>query len=191
LPIKKAVVVGGGNFIRGREKALKDRILYDRIGILSTIINGLILESTLNQYTKTSHLASLPIPGIVEGYSKEKAEAEFKKKKTLILSGGTGNPLFSTDTACALRALELDIDLMMKGTRVEGIYSQDPEKFPGAKFYQKLTYEEALKENLAVIDQSALLLLREARKPLVVFNIFKKGNIKKVLTKHRIGSWVC
>jgi uridylate kinase len=191
LPMKKALVVGGGNLIRGRERGLERRLLSDRIGLLSTIINGLILEETLRQYGETLHLSSLPIPGIVEGYSKEKAERAFNSRLTLILSGGTGNPFFSTDTACALRALELSVDLVMKGTRVDGIYSKDPERFPDAKFYKELTYEKALRERLEIMDQTALLLLSEVRKPLVVFNIFKPGNIRKILKKSKVGSWVC
>ncbi len=193
------MVVGGGNFIRGRDNTIAcyasipesaRRLLADRIGLLATIINGLILEDTLRKYTETVHLSSLPIPGIVEGYSKEKAEASFNKKELVILSGGIGNPFFSTDTATALRAIELNAELVMKGTRVKGIYSCDPERFKGAKFYEVLSYKKALKDRLAIMDQTAFLLLSEAKKPLVVFDIFQKGNIRKILAKRKIGSWV-
>ncbi len=191
LPVKKALVVGGGNLIRGREVSLERRLLSDRIGLLATVINGLILEEAMREFNEAIHFSSIPIQGIVEGYSKEKAEIFFNKGCPVILSGGTGNPFFSTDTACALRALELGAELVMKGTRVDGIYSRDPEKFRDAKLYKKISYEKALKEALGIMDRTALLLLAEAKRPLVVFNIFRKNNIERILKNTNIGSWVC
>lgn len=191
LPVKRALVVGGGNLIRGRTADWEKRLLFDRIGLLSTVINGLLLEETLRRYCDPFHLSSLPIPGVVEGYSKEKAEGAFLACRPVIISGGTGNPFFSTDTACALRAVELKVELVMKGTRVKGVYSKDPEKFRNAKFYKELTYERVLRERLEVMDQTALLLLAEAKVPLVVFDIFQEGNIRRILNKEKVGSWIC
>jgi uridylate kinase len=187
--LKLAVVVGGGNFFRGRNKVIVARQTIDYAGMLGTIINGIILKDLLGE--KGVHLSSLAIQNLVDGYQIDKAEYYLKQNKILILSGGTGHPFFSTDTAMALRALELNADLILKGTNVDGIYSEDPKEKSHVQFLQRISYEEALSKHLKILDEEAFVLLKDKKIPLIVFNIFKRGNLKKVLAGKKIGSVVC
>ncbi len=191
LLIKIAIVTGGGNFIRGRINTLSDRLLADRIGMLGTIINALIIAEYLKKKLPCVVFSSFFCMPIVEYYNVEKAKEAMENRRVVILAGGTGNPYFSTDTACALRGRELEVDVVLKGTKVEGVYSDDPLKNKNAKLYKKLTYEEAIKKNLKIMDQTAFFLLKEAKIPLIVYNGMKKNNLKKILLGEKIGSLIC
>ena len=159
--------------------------------MLGTAINGLILEHILKSKHKTVHLCALEIKGIVKQYSVEKAEKHLKEKKIVIFSGGTGLPYFTTDTATALRACELNADLILKATNVDGVYLQDPKRCKTATLIKKISYQETLKRDLKIMDRQAFQLLKERKIPIIVFNIFKKGNLKAILTGKEIGSIIC
>lgn len=181
--------MGGGNFFRGRDVGLNDKIMTDRAGMLGTVINGVILENMLKP--NAIHFSALDIKGFLRYYQPEKALRYLKEKKILVLSGGTGLPYFSTDTATALRALELNADLILKATNVDGIYTADPKKDRSAKLIKKLSYNEVIRKDLKIMDQQAFILLKERRIPIIVVNVFKSGNLKKVFAGQKIGSIVC
>lgn len=191
LGVEIGVVVGGGNLIRGKLVTDIERNIADRTGLIATIINGLLLENALMKWSKLKHLSCLPISGIVEGYSREKALEYLKSNHILILSGGTGSPYFTTDTAAALRAAELGADSVIKGTKVDGIYSDDPKKNPGAIKYEKISYHQVLKQNLQVMDRTAFALCQENRIPIIILDIFQVNSLKKLLAGKKIGSIVC
>lgn len=191
LLIKIAIVTGGGNFIRGMINDMGNRLLADRIGMLGTVINALIIEDYLKKKLPCVIFSSFSCMPIVEHYNVEKAKEALENRKIVILAGGTGNPYFSTDTACALRGRELKVDVILKGTKVEGVYSEDPFKNKDAKFYKKITYEEAIKKGLKIMDETAFYLLKEVRIPLIVYNGMKKNNLKKILLGEEIGSLIC
>ena len=177
--------------MRGKTVAGVDRRIADRIGLISTVINGLFLENLLNKSTNVLHLSSFPIPGIVESYSQERALNTLKSNHLLILSGGTGSLYFTTDTAAALRAAELAADVIVKGTKVDGVYSADPQKNPKAVKYDKITYAQALNRNLKILDSTAFALCQENKIPIIVINIFKPHSLKMVLSGKKIGSKIC
>lgn len=185
------VVVGGGNLLRGKTATGIDRTIADRAGLIGTIINGLFLENTIKKTAKVNHLSSIAIPGIVEQYSQERALDYLKLKYILVLSGGTGSLYFTTDTAAVLRAAELNADLVVKGTKVDGIYSADPKKNPNAVKYDKISYAQALNQNLKVMDSTAFALCQENKIPLIIINIFQADSLRKVLTGKKIGSIIC
>lgn len=185
------IVVGGGNVIRGKTVSGIDRKIADRIGLISTITNGLLLENILKKSAKLSHFSSIPISGIVEAYSQEEALDRFKSRHILILSGGTGSLYFTTDTAAALRAAELDADVIIKGTKVDGVYSDDPHKNSKAIKYDRISYAQALNRNLKVMDSTAFALCQENKIPIIVINIFQTNSLKKVLSGKKIGSIIC
>ncbi|MBS4016529.1 MAG: uridine monophosphate kinase [Candidatus Latescibacteria bacterium] len=187
--LELAIVLGGGNFFRGRNAALRDKLVTDRAGMLGTVINGILLENILKPFA--AHLSALDIKGFVTYYQIEKALEYLQLKKILILSGGTGLPHFTTDTATALRACELNADLILKATNVDGVYSTDPNRDPAAKLIKKISYKETINKNLKIMDQQAFALLQDRKIPLLVFNIFKHGNLKKALAGRQIGSMVC
>lgn len=189
--VKVAVVIGGGNIIRGRTASLNDPVAADRAGMLATVINGIILTHLLNQNVPACHLAAFPVGEFIEGYRVERARAELTAGKVLVLSGGTGNPFFSTDSAAALRAAELKMTAILKGTKVPGVFSADPGKNPKARFYPRLTYEQALAENLQIMDTAAFALCREKQIPIVVFDIKEPDAILKIIRGKKIGSWIC
>lgn len=191
LLIRIAIVTGGGNFIRGMINDMGNRLLADRIGMLGTVINALIIENHLKKKLPCVVFSSFSCIPIVEHYNVEKAQEAMENRKVIILAGGTGNPYFSTDTACALRARELKVDVILKGTKVAGVYSDDPFKNKNAKFYKKITYEEAIKKGLKIMDQTAFFLLKEAKIPLIVYNGMKKNNLKRILLGEKIGSLIC
>lgn len=183
------IIIGGGNFFRGRDAEIKNKLITDRAGMLGTVINGILLEHILKP--KAVHLCAMEIKGIVECYRVELAERYFKEKRIVIFSGGTGLPYFTTDTATALRACELNADLILKATNVDGVYSQDPKKYRPAKLIKKVSYEQALKQDLKIMDRQAFQLLKERKIPVIVFNIFRAGNLKKVIVGKEIGSMLC
>ena len=191
LDVAIAVVMGGGNILRGREVADIDRAAADRAGMLATVINGIRLTELLRDRTPVRHLSARGIAGFVDGYAVEPARAAFADGRTLVLSGGTGNPFFSTDSAAALRAAELGVDALLKGTNVAGVYAADPNKVKGAKRYRRLSYEQALTERLGVMDLTAFALCMERRIPIVVFDVTRPGNIIKAIQGNQTGSLVC
>lgn len=193
LKIEIGVVVGGGNLLRGRSADILgiDRITADRIGMLATVMNGLLLTHFLKQNNiPVIHLSALPIEGIVDGFRPEDAKKALENKRVVILSGGTSHPFFSTDTAVALRACELESEIILKATDVDGIYSSDPKKDPKAKLYKKISYKKAIEKRFEVMDLTAFTICQERNIPILVFNFYKKGNLKRVLSGERIGTLV-
>ena len=187
--VRLAVVMGGGNILRGRDTKNMDPVAADRAGMLATVVNGLRLADLLG--AKARHFSAIGVPGTASGYDVWQARDALSKGRILVLSGGTGNPFFSTDSAAVLRAAELGMDAIVKGTRVPGVFSADPEKNPGARLYPKLTYERALKEKLKVMDLTAFALCMERRIPIVVFDIARPRAILEVINGKRIGSVIC
>lgn len=190
-----AVVVGGGNFLRG-EKLSKishiPRNTADYMGMLATILNACALQETLEQLGQpTRVLSAIEVAAICEGFIRRRALRHLERGRIVILAGGTGNPFFTTDTCAALRASELDADLVIKATNVEGVYSDDPNKNPDAKLFKKLSFNDVLKKNLRIMDHSAISLCRDNKIPIVVLNIFKRGNITKAVCGEQVGTLIC
>lgn len=193
LGIEVGIVIGGGNIFRGLSGTSKgfDRVKGDQMGMLATIINSLALSSALNATgIKTRVFTSIRMEPIGEFYSKEKAVEALKKGEVVIISGGTGNPYFTTDTASALRGIEIEAEIMMKGTRVDGIYTADPEKFPDAVKFDSISFDDIYARNLKIMDLTATTLCKENKLPVMVFNMDQKGNLKKVINGDNIGTIV-
>lgn len=187
------IVIGGGNIFRGLSGATKgfDRVKGDQMGMLATVINSLALQSALQASgIKTKVFTSIRMEPVGEFYSKEKAIEALENGTVVIISGGTGNPYFTTDTASALRGIEIEAEIMLKGTRVDGIYTADPEKDPNATKYKKISFDEIYNKNLKVMDLTATTLCKENSLPILVFNMDKKGNLLKVLNGESIGTIV-
>ncbi|MCK4569525.1 MAG: UMP kinase [Bacteroidales bacterium] len=188
-----AIVVGGGNIFRGLEGAAEgmDRVQGDYMGMLATVINSLALQAELEkQGAKTALFSGMLIRPFARQMSAESAISELETGKVILISGGTGNPYFTTDSASALRALEIKANIILKGTRVDGVYTSDPEKDPDAKKYENLSYDEALEKGLRIMDQTAFTLCLENNMPIYVFNMNEKGNLKKVLDGNNIGTLI-
>lgn len=184
LGVQIAIVVGGGNFFRGIAGADKgiDRARADSIGMLATIMNGLALEHAIEKAGQPARaLSAIPVPYVCQPYSRQAALNHLNKGRVVVLSGGTGAPFFTTDTGAALRGAELSCDAILKATQVDGIYSADPKKDPKAKRYARLSMDEAIKNNLAVMDTAAFALARENRIPIIVFALNKPGAIRAAL----------
>lgn len=191
--VQIGIVIGGGNIFRGLSGAAKgfDRVKGDQMGMLATVINSLALDSALkNHGLKSRVLTAIRLEPIGEYYSKEKAVDYLEKGEVVIISGGTGNPYFTTDTASALRGIEIEADIMLKGTRVDGIYTADPEKDPSAVKFDTISFEEIYKRHLRIMDLTATTLCKENNLPILVFNMDKKGNLKKVLAGESLGTIV-
>lgn len=187
------VVIGGGNIFRGLQGAAKgmDRVQGDYMGMLATVINSMALQAELEkQGVKTELLGGLAIEPICKESSRARIKQALEEGKVVIIGGGTGNPYFTTDTASSLRAIEMQADAILKGTRVDGIYTADPEKDPNATKYSSLTYEEALNKQLKIMDLTAFALCRENNMPIYVFDMNKKGNLLKVIKGEHIGTIV-
>ena len=187
------VVIGGGNIFRGLQGAAKgmDRVQGDYMGMLATIINSMALQAELEkQGVKTELLGGLAIEPICKESSRTRMKQALEEGKVVLIGGGTGNPYFTTDTASSLRAIEMQADAILKGTRVDGIYTADPEKDPNATKYSSLTYEEALNKQLKIMDLTAFALCRENNMPIYVFDMNKKGNLIKVIKGEHIGTIV-
>jgi len=191
--IQIGIVIGGGNIFRGLSGATKgfDRVKGDQMGMLATVINSLALSSSLNsEGIKSLVYTAIRMEPIAEYYSKEKATSALEDGQIVIIAGGTGNPYFTTDTASALRAVEIGAEIMLKGTRVDGIYTADPEKDPAAKKYEKISYDQMYDKNLKIMDLTATTLCRENNLPILVFNMDQKGNLEKVIKGENIGTIV-
>jgi uridylate kinase len=188
-----AIVIGGGNIFRGLEGAGEgyDRVKGDQMGMLATVINSLALESFLTRSGCSARVfTSIRMEPVGELYHRDKVSEAMNNGMVCILAGGTGNPFFTTDTASALRAVELGCDVLLKGTRVDGIYSADPEKDPGAIKYDTLTFEEALDKKLKVMDLTAFAMCSENRMPIIVFDMNHKGNLEAVVEGKKCGTLV-
>jgi len=188
-----AIVIGGGNIFRGIQASAQgfDRVQGDYMGMLATIINGMALQSALEKENIPTRLMSaIEMKEIAEPFIRRRAIRHLDKGRVIIFGGGTGNPYFTTDTAASLRAIEIEADVIIKGTRVDGIYSADPEKDKNAVRYDKLTYDEVYSKNLQIMDMTAFTLCKENKLPILVFDIIKKGNLKKLLVDSSIGTLV-
>ena len=189
--IELIIVIGGGNFFRGSnlEKIGIQRVTADHMGMLATVINSLALQSSIEQLNIDCRvMSSITIDAVCEKYIKRKAERHLEKGRIIILAAGTGNPYFTTDSAASLRAIELNAQIMLKGTKVDGIYDKDPAKYSDAVLYKSISYSDILKKNLEVMDATAVVMCKENSMPLKVFNILKKGNLKKVILSDKIGT---
>ena len=193
LGIEIAIVIGGGNFWRGVAASAEgmDRTAADYIGMLATVMNALGLQDAMEKKgVMTRVQSSITMREIAEPFIRRRAVRHLEKKRVVIFAGGTGNPYFSTDTAAALRALEINAEILFKATKVDGVYDKDPKKYHDAKRFEELTFKEVLEKDLRILDSTAISLCMENNLPIVVFDITKHGNIKKVVTGKKIGTLV-
>ena len=189
--VQLAIVVGGGNFFRGMQAAAKgmDRIGSDYIGMLATAMNGLALQQALDAAGQPARvLSAIHIVGVAEPYVRSRALKHLATDKVVIFSAGTGNPMFTTDTAASLRALEINADVLIKATRVDGVYDSDPEKNAAAVRYTNLSYEQVIAQNLGVMDQTAITLCRENKMPIQVLNFHEQGNLLRAVSGEAVGT---
>lgn len=191
--VQIGIVLGGGNIFRGisDSAAGMERTVADSMGMLATIINSLALQESLERVgVNTRVMTAINIHAFAESYIRRRANRHLEKGRVIIIGGGTGNPYFSTDTAAVLRALEVGADVIIKGTKVSGIFSADPMKDATAKQFENISYMEVIKLGLRVMDTTAITMCMENDLPVVVFDIFEKGNLKKVIMGERIGTYV-
>lgn len=191
LGLQIAIVIGGGNIWRYRDfkETGIERVTSDNIGMLATIMNAVAMQSTFEKIGVDSRVASaIDIPQIAEPYLRRKVIRHLEKGRIVICAGGTGSPFFTTDSAAALRALETNCDVLLKATKVDGVYDKDPEKFKNAKKIPELSYHEVLEMDLGFMDQAAVSLCKEAQLPIVVFNLERRGNIKVAVLGEKIGT---
>ncbi len=193
LGVEVAIVIGGGNIFRGLSGAAKgfNRVKGDQMGMLATVINSLALSSALEAIGQPARvLTAINMFPIGEQYSNRRAIETIERREVAIIAGGTGNPFFTTDTGSALRGIEVEADVMLKGTRVDGVYTADPEKDPEARKFDKITYDEVLARGLKVMDITATALCKENNLPIVVFDMDTPGNLLKVIKGEGIGTLV-
>ena len=193
LGVQMAIIVGGGNIFRGtRQKSLSiDRATGDYMGMLSTVINGLALQDALEKQGVFTRLQSaIEMHQVAEPFIRRRAMRHLEKGRVVIFAAGTGNPYFSTDTAAALRAMEIKAHVILKATRVDGIYDADPEKVPGAKMFDRITYLDVIQKGLAVMDSTAISLCMDNQMPIIIFNMNTPGNIRRVVMGEKVGSTV-
>ena len=193
LGIELAIVIGGGNIFRGMEAAHEgmERATADYIGMLGTIINALALQDALEQegvYTRVQ--TAIEVQRVAESYIRRRAIRHLEKGRVVVFASGTGNPYFTTDTAAALRAVEINADVILKATKVDGVYTSDPKKDPHAKRFERLRYLDVLKKRLQVMDAAAISLCMDNHLPIIVFNLMRPGNIKRVIMGEKIGTRV-
>ena len=191
--VQIAIVIGGGNIFRGLSGSSKgvDRVQGDHMGMLATVINALALQSSLeNEGIETRVQTAIKIDEVAEPFIRRRAIRHLEKGRVVIFGGGTGNPYFTTDSAAVLRAIEIKADVILKGTRVDGIYSADPEKDQNAIRYNQITFEDVLRKGLKVMDTTAFTLSQENELPIVVFDMNKAGNLMKVVTGEDVGTVV-
>lgn len=194
LGVQILLVLGGGNLFRGRSAAEMglDRLAADRIGMMGTVLNSLALASILNKLDlPAAVLSAMPVAGLVDGYSPERAKALLEEGRIVLSSGGIGNPFFSTDTAAALRAIEISADILLKSTKVDGVYNADPAIRSTATRIPKLSHSAALADNLGFMDGTALSLCRDNGLPVRVFRFSEEGSLRRILLGEELGSIVC
>jgi uridylate kinase len=193
LGVEVAIVIGGGNIFRGVSAASNgiDRVQGDYMGMLATVINGMALQSSLEEEKIQTRLqTAIKIEAVAEPYIKRKAVRHLEKKRVVIFGGGTGNPFFTTDSAAVLRAIEVSADVILKGTRVDGVYDSDPEKNEKAVKFDFISFSDVIGKNLKVMDSTAFTLSQENNLPIVVFNMNKPGNLLKVIKGNKIGTLI-
>lgn len=193
LGVQICLVIGGGNIFRGATGASKgiDRATGDYMGMLATVINAMALQGTLeNLGVNTRVLSAIEMHQLVEPYIRRRAIRHFEKNRIVIFAAGTGNPFFTTDTAAALRAMEIHAEVILKATKVDGIYDKDPKKFLDAKRFESLTFLDVLNKGLQVMDSTSISLCMDHKLPIIVFDLFKRDNIKKVVLGENIGTKV-
>jgi len=193
LGIEIAIVIGGGNIFRGLSDSAKDmdRSTADYMGMLATMINSLALQDGLEKEgVKTRVMSALEMHNVAEPYIRRRAVRHMEKSRIVIFAGGTGNPYFSTDTAASLRAMEIGADVILKGTKVDGVYDSDPKKNKAAVRFEELTYIDCLKRGLKVMDATAISMCMDNKMPIVVFDLFNRGNLKKVVLGEKVGTLV-
>ena len=193
LGIQVGVVIGGGNLFRGAglAKAGMNRVVGDHMGMLATVMNGLAMRDALHRaYVNARLMSAIPLNGVCDSYSWAEAISLLRNNRVVILSAGTGNPFFTTDSAACLRGIEIEADVMLKGTRVDGIYTADPEKDPTATKFDEITYDEVLARGLKVMDLTATCMCKENNLPIIVFDMDTVGNLKKVMSGENIGTMV-
>ncbi len=193
LGVQVAAVIGGGNILRGAELAASgvDRVTADQMGMLATVINALALQSALEKNrVLTRVMSALQMHQVCEDYIRRRAVRHLEKRRVVIFAGGTGNPFFTTDSAASLRGVEIDADLVLKATKVDGVYSADPVCDPTAQRYSRLTYEEVLQRDLKVMDATAVILCRDHNKPIRVFDMTKPGAMRRVVMGEDEGTLI-
>jgi uridylate kinase len=193
LGVEIAIVVGGGNFFRGVAEQAKnmDRVSADHMGMLATVINALALQDALEkQGVFTRVMSALEMNQVAEPFIRRRAIRHLEKDRVVVFAGGTGNPYFSTDTAASLRAMEIKADVILKATKVDGIYTDDPVLVKDATMFEQISYMEVLQRGLRVMDATAIALCRENNLPIVIFNLNQRGNIHRVVMGERVGSLV-
>jgi uridylate kinase len=191
--VQVGLVIGGGNIIRGAEKASEglERVTSDHMGMLATVINALAMQDAIEHLGQPVRVMSaLKINQVCEDYIRRRAVRHLEKGRVAIFAAGTGNPFFTTDSAASLRAIEINADLLIKATKVDGVYSEDPLKNPAATFYSRLTYDQALDQRLHVMDATALVLCRDHRMPMRVMNVFHPGAVMRLVQGEELGSLI-
>ena len=193
LGVQVSIVIGGGNIFRGIKESAEgfDRVTADHMGMLATVINALAIQDALekmNVYTRVQ--SAIEMRQVAEMYIRRRAVRHLEKKRVVIFAAGTGNPFFSTDTTAALRAMEIKAEVILKATKVDGIYDADPAKVKNAKMYAEISYMDVLTQSLGVMDSTAISLCKDNNVPIIVFNIKNKGNIRRVIEGEKIGSLV-
>lgn len=191
--LKLAIVIGGGNFIRGKElkPLFNDPTTPDRMGMLCTVVNALAIQDQLEKMEIPTRVqSSIIMPQICEQYIKRRAERHMEKERVIIFAGGTGNPNFTTDTAAVEKALDISAEIVLKATKVDGIYDKDPKQHTNARLIKKISYDEVIKKNLRIMDSAAIGLAREHKMPILVFNFFHRGNLIRAIAKEEIGSLI-
>lgn len=187
--VQLGIVIGAGNILRGKNVKFIERTTADYMGMLATVINALALQSSLESAGLTTRVMSaLEIPRVAEPYIRRRAIRHLEKGRIVIFAAGTGNPYFTTDTTAALRAIEINAEILLKATQVDGVYTDDPKKNPNAKKYKSLTFMEAINKGLKIMDTTAFSLCMDNKLPVRVFNIYKKGNLLKVLKGEDVGT---
>jgi uridylate kinase len=193
LGIQVAVVIGGGNIFRGAGLAKSgiDRVTGDHMGMLATVLNSLALQDALERIGIDARVMSaISVHDVCEDYIRRRAIRHLEKGRVVLCAGGTGNPFFTTDTAAALRAIEIDADIVLKATKVDGVYSADPVKDSAAELYDRLGYDRVIESKLGVMDANAIVLCRDQRMPIRVFNVFDEGNLVRIVKGEAIGTLV-
>lgn len=193
LGVEMGIVIGGGNFVRGVAASAEgmDRASSDYMGMLATVINALAMQDALEKRGVATRVQSaIQMSQIAEPYIRRRAIRHLEKGRIVIFAAGTGNPFFSTDTAASLRAMEINADVIIKATKVDGIYDKDPKKFPKAKLFKELSYMDVLKKELKVMDSTAISLCMDNKLPIITFNLTKRGNIARVVRGESIGTIV-
>ena len=193
MGVQMAIVIGGGNIFRGVEASVQgiERASADYMGMLATVINALALQNSLEKHGVATRVQSaIEMKELAEPYIRRKAMRHLEKGRTVIFAAGTGNPYFTTDTAASLRAMEIGADIILKATKVDGVYSSDPMKDPAAKRYDSITYIDVLRKGLSIMDSTAISLCMDNNLPIMVFNLRGKGNIRKIIDGTKIGTLV-